>query len=1103
MRILKLIREHPWKNETERQRGVKPKIHVVGKFDLSAKFASAPSLLSRLSALFVIFMTLIVTGACHPDETPKNKPIATNRDSTVDPSSLVVVVRRPPFQIELSPSEAKQALAEDYQVMPDRRFLLALSSVRALVRGKSPKEKVELRFSGGRWRISMRDAEIGSLSEFPSFQEMYNLLSNFARSECEKQSFKLTGHSSPQMFEEALKAFSPSQLTEAAARGDSLWLAGNRSPEILYGVARASCLLSCQTVDLLAVADGLTGRALSLVALTDATNSGDTLRWRCMLAENMGYISSAEEMARLLNPGDVFAAFMKDDFNRLRALSAVPRNHEAAYLYLRRICQKRDRKAWREWIEKIYPINRSLTLPALRATSEMATNDWMMQIGFALARSSTSELESAPELESYTLKVSDFEWATPFRRYEEGAEWMLNNILAEFESGLKKREGVLYGAADGGGSPLLFGSDNLENFYRSYFYSAVYTLSRCYFNLPSAKTFCTTFADSLKVTEPHQALQLEKWLNDRISVSEREKSYKDLESDLSSFTFLGAPAHLALFEDIGASFQSGEVHALIPAAHVLFDRVDGRPALRTSLSRLAEFSLMDVALSHKLTQAIIAEMPSRSLSDRISRAIGLNDTAEATRLLQDTNLSARERAGLLSVLKLLKAIDTAKLLSELQNVAALSGNQWWAVELYTDNLMQAGRYRASADVLESWLKEMRGSPSLDEIPALVQLARAYTAEGKLERAWDVLSQPHIKTTGRLELLLARSRICLARKDTVKALDWATNAQMLYPDDVSALATRAEMLWRMNRYGDAAELIATKREQLTRRSWSFAVGNSFVQALGHDWTRATLAIGALRDVGIDAPRDLGQIAHAYYMDEMPDMAFNVLAKVRAPTNLWADYYCCAYRYLKAWKGKDAALVWIEKEVPADRQAALAPYAFISGQYELLWRVKSGGDGEMPVLQAAAYLMEDKPDPLHLKAVRLASPKSAPSLDSKLVGYLVDDEQSLLSEKMERKDLGRALFFIGWKELATGSNFIESLGWYRTAVEFGSPEIEEYGWTTTWLSDIVQTLADKPRNWKHAGLEHLRVAMPLTDGRWDARRRFRLVNGAAAKKVMRNL
>lgn len=1051
-------------------------------------------------ALLCLFLAVALNGCVYSKHESARQEVPGSL--TVRPDMrAVAIVRRPPFLSDMSLDEAQSALADDFSLAPDRRFLMALSNVRELVRGDGRIETVDVTWREGRFRVSLRGKEIGSLSEFAGFNEMYALLLQFAISECRLREFKPDNKKVSIDFDAAIKAYDPSALTGVLARADREWSSGKLSKGLIKGASECSACLSSQMLDWLAVADGTTARALALAALSDATKSGATQKARALIADSMGFAAESEEIGALLKADDPFKQYLRQDAAALRKKASSPGNHESAYLYLRLVCQQRDRDAWRAWLKEIYPHNRSLVLPALKAFSEMTSDDWLMQLSFALARTSTSELTSQSR-NMKALSESDFEWTNPQKKYEEASGWMLSNLLKDFEDKLKAREDKLYGNESG---PSLFGKDQLGGYYRSYFYSSIAALSKCYLKFPSSRNFLDTFAQSLKVTGPPQAKELSAWLASRIALSSRSKNDSDLAAVLSGTSLLGPPAQIALFEGTGPSFNSDDLVERARLSRILFDQIDSRPGLLIEISKIAEYSLLDLRLSRRLVEAALASKAPRSINKKVERAISLLDIGSISVLLKEKNLSAHERAQLVETLALLGA-PLDKLEPEYAQIVKSSKNDWWAVELYADALVRSRRYAKAASLLTAWLNSDRSFVS-DDIPARVLLAKTYAAQNRLSDAWSELDKPGLKKSRRLEVLLARARLSAEKKDYAGALDWANNAASLYPDDLNALSLKTELLLRLDNFEEAAKLLSASSDRLTRRSWTNDIGRAFVRALGGNWAKVTLAAGSFKDAGLDSADNLGQIAHAYYIADRPQMAFNLLTKVSVGQSDAADYYVCAYRYLKRWKGKENALDWLKREMPAPVQAGIAPYAFISGQYNLLFNLvptqtKSHENSDDCLLRAAAYLIEEPRDKNHLKLID--SSHVGDGLDRKIIAYLMDEPgaESLLSEKLAWADLGKAAFFVGWKELSLGDDFADALKWYRVATVYGARTTREQEWSVIWLRDIVQSLADKPRDWKRSGLTHLRVAAPLDSGHWSRSRRFRLVMDKRESQPSRN-
>ncbi|MBX9952201.1 MAG: hypothetical protein K2Y39_23710, partial [Candidatus Obscuribacterales bacterium] len=237
--------------------------------------------------------------------------------------------------------------------------------------------------------------------------------------------------------------------------------------------------------------------------------------------------------------------------------------------------------------------------------------------------------------------------------------------------------------------------------------------------------------------------------------------------------------------------------------------------------------------------------------------------------------------------------------------------------------------------------------------------------------------------------------------------------------------------------------------------------------------------------------VGQIAAALYGADCAAGAFSILAKVEVNADQRAELLVVGYRYLKRWKNEKEALQWLNKQIPTGyNPIALAPYAFLSGQYELLWTVISAKDltDDVAVLRAAA--LAANPNQQHKEELlnRYSSKSDLPAL---IIKHLLNskNENQLFSIPLKNMQISKASFYVGWKSLLQAGSFLGDTDWYRVSIEHGSENNAEYRWSFIWLSDLQLSLKRFNKLGNADAVDRLRVVLPKS-GNWNEQRRFGL-------------
>lgn len=78
----------------------------------------------------------------------------------------------------------------------------------------------------------------------------------------------------------------------------------------------------------------------------------------------------------------------------------------------------------------------------------------------------------------------------------------------------------------------------------------------------------------------------------------------------------------------------------------------------------------------------------------------------------------------------------------------------------------------------------------------------------------------------------------------------------------------------------------------------------------------------------------------------------------------EFLLASYRYLKEWKGKDNALAWLTKAIPAQMLNPASMAIFREGQYDLLWDLirnpEKGEHADFVWLMRAGIAYPSRPD-----------------------------------------------------------------------------------------------------------------------------------------------
>ena len=226
----------------------------------------------------------------------------------------------------VKPEDLPEHVRSLYRLRPDRRFLYAAAEMVRLTEGGPRQGTMTLHFEEDRWRLSLDGAPLGELPESPSFADAKSLLVSWLRAHpahsasASPLGAKALGAENRAALESGL----PSDVLSELARLNAGWTASPGDPALAEAGLRGLLWLSFQTFDLLELSDPLFGKALALLAITEAATPGKLAREECLLAGLLDYEDHAKALAGGLPAEDPVRLFAVWDLPRLRGDGASP-----------------------------------------------------------------------------------------------------------------------------------------------------------------------------------------------------------------------------------------------------------------------------------------------------------------------------------------------------------------------------------------------------------------------------------------------------------------------------------------------------------------------------------------------------------------------------------------------------------------------------------------------------------------------------------------------------------------------------------------------------------------------------------------------------------
>lgn len=983
----------------------------------------------------------------------------------------------PLFSQSLTLNDARQKSLDACRIKPDRRFLLALQRLHMMF-SKKGSVQVDCRWQNSRWKVFVAENQIGELSEFASFAEQMKLLESYAKQEIETNSPNTASTQTAFGLKfEGVERFSPSVLFETIRVAGNKWASGDRTFSHFENAEDVLIWLMMQNLDLMGVADNLCATTLATAAINDALGRKRFCENRCLLADSMGYYADAHTISALLEPTSAARNFIDGDLGKLQSIAKKQSKCvRTLYLLLRLAARKRDEILWRNVSAQIFALDNSLTLPLVRSVDEFKRTDMKMPLALNAIVAVNDEIDSGAKRQ-FKFNPQDYIWKSSYKRYEAVQEWMARDFVKVFEKAidkLKTRERSLSKTVE----PFDVVAIE-EQFYRSYFDSAVRLLADCYLNLPSAQVWAEPFAQSLSIKGTKSPDPLERWFACRTLSAAGKVNPSSVEEQLNALAPFSTVAALDAIEVFGRS-----------AGKRLFDCADARPSYRWRLADYCQSELLNVSLSQRLRLAQRENGQSNTITSSFEELISRRDPQKLLSLLADKRTDLSERLVAIETLSTL-GVPRTRTRWQYKTVCDLYPYSRIAIERYGHFLLETNDYREAEGVLKQWLQRQTEFLFLDEVIVDVLLSKALTAQGKALEALKLLRSKQDIT--QLDLLCERARVHEILGQRADAEQWAKEVLAHYPNRIEALSTTLSILWKNGHYQNAALLLSEHRRNLPDIVWAQVIGSTFISIFGEKNAALMTAVGSLTDAGISDVETLGQMAHAAYVAQKPEAAFNMLSKVKLQDDHGAEMLTTAYRYLKGYESQAHSMDWLSKQLESEDRSVVAGPAFISGQYDLLWKfipMKPAKDAEKVwLLRAAACCLDKENLEERLEAVRIYT-KSSNSFDAKLAAYLVDPtDDEILSQPLTEDQYSRAAFFVGWKKLTTTSSFVEATEWLNVSLLANKISVEA-SWARIWLQDIVRTLRNYSTDLQTSGIKSLKVFPPAKFGDWDSRRRFKI-------------
>ena len=993
-------------------------------------------------------------------------------------------------------NEVEQQLRTDFALAPDHRFIDAIANIHHLSTGEAA-QPVDVQFSGSKWKIVYKGQPVGEVGEIPDFDEMYKLLVNWAKVSADgKQTAGSSENASSSNFaalETALVKMTPESLFTVLRDIEKRLAVQKNDPQLLRLATRALSLLMLQSFDSLDINDRLASSALAYLAQSEASGSKDLMQDKSIIADALNYHKAARSAAMQLQSGNPVRLYFEDNVSGLGSAAAKNASDRLAdYLYLRIICKNRDKEQWRSWLERHRKEAAFSNLAVLKASTEMNIDELLMPIAVQIIGTAKSEAGYSKT----ELKPAALEWKDVAAQLPSVSALFGPNLLDDFEKSLFHAKDETGRKEIGEFEGVEFDDSFRRMYYRAYFFSAIDIIARTTLALPSARLFSARLAECLKYSGPAPSNQLAPWVMAMSSGYTGTATANDLQAWLLSMEGLGPSAIVSVFASCRDLQPSADL--LFSAGEMLSIRTDSRPSLRLPLSSIAQNLLLDLKNHRRLVVAAIRDGAGDSFQSSLILSRTIANKTEILKLLQSKKATLQEKLSLLQFLHAIAGEKKENIIAQYRILIKDNPSSWDAIREFAAYLSRADKILAISEIRKYIAEANKSKASKSKAPTqellharLILAQLLYDAKDFKALKLELKSLP--KNNARTYLKLqALSELAAGNYGSAKA--WSEYYSNTYKNSLDPILVQLEIAWKQKEYVPAANILA-RAPQINRLAWKEEIGALLMRTYPND-RQVFSAATALLHADFRTEDNLGQIAAAAFSADRADLAFTILSSVSYRPQDAADIKTCLYRYLKRAKGKEVAINWLKSQIPEKERAIIAPYAFISGQDELLFEFAPLEDvldsGEhIWILRAASTVLNPEIKAKWKEQLK-AHFSGRTDWSGKIGCYLLSElpETELVNTKVTSQDRAKAAFYLAWKKMSEKGDFLDDTQWLRRCLYERQAALPENDWSMVWLRDITNTLTGQPLIYTDSRLQQLRVAAPQYDGAWSEQRRFKL-------------
>lgn len=961
--------------------------------------------------------------------------------------------KKPESVLDVPPESMRDFLADAYRLQPDRRFLMAVAEAHAFLYGQR-REKVSAVFKSGQWEICYRNKVVGTLPELPDFKDAMTLLSQWVKTLQQRYPLNLALSSQtidPEIDRQREKFLAPNVAT-AMQKTDAAWEKGRHSQALLYSGTRSLVFLAVQGMDRMETADILPAKALALLAITKTLTGYNVDHEESLLAYTLGYSGHAIAVGNKLMVTDAVRLYVNREGDPLKKIAEAPgASAESRYLYLLRLVESKKAEAFLAWAKDHFS-DTCLSLPVYKAGLDLNAFSLTPIFAEALPRlvllSLAQEVESMPDLielakNSRNNVYSDKELKDIILAMSATISAKQSTMIDHFESGLRLLEKKYTG-------PFL-DAETYKAYYTGYFFSSLHDLGLHYLDELSSVESAKQYAAMLGKTDTGIAADFRQWYHTLSQSKEGKSSLQVLMSDLEGLRNLGARPLMRTFGEQRQYFSYGDP-AKLKAIKLLMTRLDTRIEHRGYLINMAWEDLHDLKLTERLIGTIATAAPTQE-EYTVWYADFVGNPDMLKEILRNTHATVIARLRALWYLEKGNRMEKKAVESEYEQLVRENPDNWDIRADYAHYLNRTKQYRKTRTVVQDWQKRKVPVTGLERVFAQTMIAYSYYKEGNYNRGWTAI-QPMIESRQRWAMEVGALLLDkLDRKSEAEKMGIAMVER--YPDSFEGRMTLTELYWHHGKYAEAATLLKSAPHEINVSLWQFTIAPRFAKVFKDKPRKEVMA--AFLSLREQKFSNIVLLRLTYPLEKAGkhDLSFAMSNQLQSAGLERVVFLLQSFRSLKSYKGKQKALEWLRKAIPAGMLLPSSMVMYDEKEYELLWDIIADPgqrvEGSYVWLERAAASLQigAAKDP-HRNELLNHFSKAGTGLDETLGKFLVgmSTEKDVLSLIKTAKERCEVAYFLGLKAQSEG-RYQDASDWYRIAVETGLIKNGECRWAHDML------------------------------------------------------